>query len=109
MYQYVSPPTMAHHPNMAMAPHRSSPAVGRRAIPTRESLSQWNSEREEAKMGLGDMHRADMKERVRRANELELDKEQELVHLEKKASGVAQEEARGCFGAMLRLFKASSE
>ncbi|KAI4701978.1 hypothetical protein J4E81_002339 [Alternaria sp. BMP 2799] len=107
--QYVPPPTVAHHPNMGMALHRSSPGVGRRAIPTRESLSQWSSDREEAKMGLGDMHRADMKERVRRANELELEKEQELVHLEKKASGVAQEQARGCFGAVLRLFKIGSE
>jgi len=95
---------MAGYPDMAIAPHRSSPGVGRRAIPTRESLSQWSSEREEAKMGLSDMHRADMKERVRRANELELEKEQELVHLEKKASDVAQRRARGCFGAILRLF-----
>ncbi|KAI4679908.1 uncharacterized protein J4E88_005798 [Alternaria novae-zelandiae] len=106
--RYVPPSTAARYPNISMGPHRSIPGVGQRAIPTRESLSQWNSEREEAKMGLGDMHRADMKERVRRANELELEKEQELVHLEKKASGVPQKSARGCFGAVLRLFKIGS-
>jgi len=55
------------------------------------------------------MHRADMKERVRRANELELEKEQELVQVEKRSSGVVQEKARGCFGAVLRLFKFGSE
>jgi len=107
--EYVPPLTMARRPNISMAPHRRSPGVGRHAIPTRESLSQWNSEREEAKMGLGDMHRADMKERVRRANELELEKEQALVDLEKKASGVTRKRARGCFGAMLRLCKISLE
>ena len=106
--QYVSPPPLARHPNIAIAPHRISPGVGRRATTKHGSLSQWNSGREEAKVGLGDMHRADMKERVRRANELELEKEQELVQVEKRSSGVAQRRARGCFGAVLRLFKIGS-
>ena len=103
--QYVSPPTLARHPNMAMAPYRSSSGVAERAILTRERLSQWNSEREEAKMGLGDMRRADMKKRVRRANELELKKQQELLHLEKKVNSVAQEKERGCFDAMLTILE----
>ena len=103
--QYVSPPPQARHPNTAMASYRRSPGVAERAIPSYERLSPWKTESEEAKMGFGHTHRADMKDRVRRANELELEKEQELVHSDKEASNVAQVKARGCFGAMLRQFK----
>ncbi|KAL5118207.1 hypothetical protein ACEQ8H_003879 [Pleosporales sp. CAS-2024a] len=72
------------------------------AVPKRESLTKWKSEREEAKAEFDFMQRAKMKERVRRANEMEQEKEKELQALglgvEKGVSSVAKRPG-GCFGA----------
>jgi hypothetical protein len=81
-------------------------------VPNRESLTKWKSEREEAKAEFNFMQRATMKERVRRANEMEQEKEKELQALgmgaEKGArvlgKGLKSEE-RGCFGGVFeRMF-----
>jgi hypothetical protein len=77
-----------------------------RAIPDRESLTKWKTEREEAKAEFDGMQRAKMKERVRRANEMEQEKEKELQAVGKGASkgarvlgmGLKKEKGRGCFG-----------
>lgn len=62
----------------------------KRIVPNRENLTKWKTEREEAKAEFDGMHRAKMKERVRRANELEFQKEKELRALGK---GMANEKA----------------
>jgi hypothetical protein len=73
----------------------------KREVPKRESLTQWKAERE-AKAESGGNRRAHMKERVRRANELELEREQELVSL---GQGTKEEEKEtGCFGGFLAFF-----
>tara|TARA_R110002003_G_scaffold9_17_gene527 strand:+ start:8902 stop:9234 length:333 start_codon:yes stop_codon:yes gene_type:complete len=86
----------------------------RRSLPSRESLTKWKSEREEAKAEFDGMQRAKMKERVRRANEMELEKERELQALGKGAEkgarvlgvglvekgGSGKERGRGCFGGV---------
>jgi len=79
-------------------------------IPRRESLSQWKAERDEAKMEFYGIRRASMKERVRRANELEQEREEELVRMgkgtEEKEEGEAVHEGEaGCLGGILGIFK----
>jgi hypothetical protein len=77
-----------------------------RALPDRESLTKWKAEREGARAEFG----AKMKERVRRANEMEQEKEKELQAVGKGAEkgarvlgiGLEKEKrwgsGRGCFG-----------
>jgi hypothetical protein len=83
----------------------------KQSIPSRESLMKWKSEREEMKAEFDGIERAKMKERVRRANELEQEKEKELQELGKgidKASRVLgrglKTEKRGCFGGLFGGF-----
>lgn len=81
------------------------------SVPNRQSLTKWKSEREEAKAEFNFMQRATMKERVRRANEMEREKERELQKMglgaEKGArvlgKGLEGGE-RGCFGGWGRMF-----
>ena len=73
-----------------------------RTVPKRESLTQWKKEREEAKANLHLDHKVLMQERVRRANELELEKEKELVQMGKRP---AKSESRGCFGGLFAVLK----
>ncbi|KAH7075748.1 hypothetical protein BKA63DRAFT_595370 [Paraphoma chrysanthemicola] len=72
-------------PNAHISPLSSHPPKQHRSIPTREALLKWKSEREEAKAEFDGIQRAKMKERVRRANEMELQKERELQALGKGA------------------------
>jgi hypothetical protein len=77
-----------------------------RALPDRESLTKWKAEREGARAEFGEK----MKERVRRANEMEQEKEKELQAVGKGAEkgarvlGIGLEKervrgkARGCLG-----------
>ena len=80
------------------------------SVPNRQSLTKWRSEREEAKAEFNFMQRATMKERVRRANEMEREKERELQKVglgaEKGARvlGKGLEGERGCFGGWGRMF-----
>jgi hypothetical protein len=123
-------PPLPPHPSSISSRHRSSslksPSSARLpkrtetvtfdqgpAVPNRETLTRWKSEREEAKAEFNFMQRATMKERVRRANEMEQEKEKELQALgmgvEKGArvlgKGLGSKE-RGCFGgAWSRIFK----
>lgn len=71
-------------------------------MPKRESLTQWKKEREEARASLGMDHKARMQERVRRANELEQEREKELVEMGKRGS---KGESRGCFGGLLSALR----
>ena len=70
-------------------------------MPKRESLTQWKKEREHAMANLKTDHKARIQERVRRANEQELEREKELVQMRKKRSG-------GCFGGLLGLLRGGS-
>ena len=72
-----------------------------RTVPKRESLTQWKKEREHAMANLKTDHKARIQERVRRANEQELEREKELVQMRKKRSG-------GCFGGLLGLLRGGS-
>ncbi|KAJ4399714.1 hypothetical protein N0V91_009258 [Didymella pomorum] len=56
-----------------------------RTVPKRESLTQWKNEREEARVNMHMDHKARMQERVRRANELEQEREKELVEMGKRS------------------------
>lgn len=95
---------------MDMAPHRQSmdkrtpPPFEKRAMPSRESLTRWNSEREAAKAGVEDKRKAQVEERVKRANELEMQKEKELM-LAKEANEEDEEvEKKGCLRGLFRAF-----
>jgi hypothetical protein len=95
-----NPDKVGHSPPLDTNPKKQS-------IPNRESLMKWKSEREEARAEFDGMQRAKIKERVRRANELEQEKELELQELGKgidKASRVLgrglKTEKRGCFGGL---------
>lgn len=72
-----------------------------RTVPKRESLTQWKKEREEARSNLQTDHKARMQERVRRANELELEREKELVLMGKRRG----KGETGCFGGLLEVFR----
>lgn len=92
-----SPPPPAYTANAAIdqtdktTPQPSPPIKHeQRSMPKRESLTQWKNEREEAKAEFDGIQRAKMRERVRRANELEQQKERELRLLGK---GMANEKA----------------
>ena len=90
-------------PQKAHLPHRTQSATldPPRAIPNREALTKWKSEREEGKAELDGMQRARVKERVKRANEMEREKERELQKLGKGAEkGLEKEEDKGCFGGL---------
>ncbi|OAL50211.1 hypothetical protein IQ07DRAFT_49237 [Pyrenochaeta sp. DS3sAY3a] len=110
--------------NMASAPSASrtngtaphAAVLERRSLPRRESLTQWKAEREEAQAEFGVMRRVDMKERVRRANEMEQEKEEELLRVGKGAGDVTvvveregsrersgKEKGRGCLGGVVRV------
>ena len=66
----------------------------KRTVPRRESLTQWKAERDEVSMEFYGVRRASMKERVRRANELEREREEELVRMGK---GIGEKgECGGC-------------
>ncbi|KAF1916988.1 hypothetical protein BDU57DRAFT_450510 [Ampelomyces quisqualis] len=75
-----------------------------RALPTREALTKWQSEREEAKADIGVLQRARMKERVRRANEMEREKEKEL-----QAVGLGAEKGARVLGVGLEVEKITSK
>lgn len=76
-----------------------------RTVPKRESLTQWKREREEARASLQFDHKTRMQERVRRANEQELEREKELVQMGKRR--VKGE--NGCFGGLFEAFKGRSK
>ncbi|KAJ4381058.1 hypothetical protein N0V86_003405 [Didymella sp. IMI 355093] len=76
-----------------------------RTVPKRESLTQWKKEREEAKANMHMDHKARMQERVRRANELEQEREKELVEMGKRP---AKAESRSCFGGLFAVLRGKS-
>lgn len=85
-----------------------------RPVPKRESLTRWKSEREEAKAEFEGLHRAKVRERVQRANEMELEKEKELVELGKRTITVPEDEEegedeeerkKGCFGGFWAMMR----
>jgi hypothetical protein len=73
----------------------------KRPVPKRESLTQWKAERDEAKAEVVGTRKEHMKERVRRANELEQERERELMKLGKGTA--IKEKERGCFGGFLGM------
>lgn len=77
-----------------------------RSVPKRESLTQWKKEREEARANLYTDHKAKMQERVRRANELEEERQKELVSMGKRAT---KAESRGCFGGLFSVLRGKSD
>lgn len=86
--------------------------LDKRSIPNRESLIKWKSEREEARAEFDGIQRAKVKERVRRANEMEQEKEKELQELGKGTDKAARvlgkglkTKKRGCFGGLFDRFK----
>ncbi|KAF1929385.1 uncharacterized protein M421DRAFT_137997 [Didymella exigua CBS 183.55] len=76
-----------------------------RTVPKRESLTQWKKEREEAKPYSHMDHKARIQERVRRANELEQEREKELVSMGKRQ---AKSESRSCFGGLFAVLRGKS-
>ncbi|CAO2651050.1 Nn.00g093470.m01.CDS01 [Neocucurbitaria sp. VM-36] len=78
----------------------------KRVVPKRESLTQWKAEREEARAEFDGMRRENTKERVRRANELEQEKEKELLMMGKGTVVVEEEEGKevGCFSSLFAMF-----
>lgn len=76
-----------------------------RTVPKRESLTQWKNEREEARVNMHMDHKARMQERVRRANELEQEREKELVEMGKRS---VKTESRSCFGGLFAVLRGKS-
>jgi hypothetical protein len=93
--------------------HAEGASLENRPVPKRESLTQWKTEREEAKAEFEGLQRAKMRDRVRRANEMELQREKELAEMGKGMTAVDEKEngedkgmkEAGCFGGLLDLFK----
>lgn len=105
----ITSPSPAHlvHQGSRGSLHRHSDVTRRvsfeaRTVPKRESLTQWKREREEAKVNLHMDHKARMQERVRRANELEQEREKELVSMGKRQ---AEAESRSCFGGLIAVLR----
>ena len=73
-----------------------------RTVPKRESLTQWKKEREEARANMHMDRKARMQARVRRANELEQEREKELVEMGKRS---AKTESRSCFGGLFAVLR----
>lgn len=71
-------------------------------MPKRESLTQWKKEREDTRASMQTDHKARMQERVRRANELEQEREKELVEMGKRP---VKTESRSCFGGLFAVWK----
>jgi hypothetical protein len=82
--------------NETIPQHPISHSSKHRAVPRRESLAQWKAEREEAKSIPDGMHRADVKQRVRRANEIESKREEEPIEKGKKTDREGLQNERGC-------------
>ncbi|KAK1913370.1 hypothetical protein P3342_005306 [Pyrenophora teres f. teres] len=105
------PPTQSRYYPKSTSPN----TLEKRAVPRRETLTQWKAERDEAKMEFYGIRRASMKERVRRANELEHEREEELVKMGKGTGekGDCDEDeddddgegGAGCFGGILGMFR----
>ncbi|KAH8717083.1 hypothetical protein GQ44DRAFT_775624 [Phaeosphaeriaceae sp. PMI808] len=107
------PPSRSVHSvtfDQAPSPHALTPP-SKRTLPDRESLTRWKAEREEAKVEHDGVHRASTAERVRRANEMEWEKERELQAVGKGAEKgarvlgkglVKKKERRGCFAVLFR-------
>jgi hypothetical protein len=74
-------------------------------VPKRESLTQWKQEREEAKASSYTDHKMMMQERVRRANELEEEREKELVSMGKRPD---KTDSRSCFGGLFTVLRGKS-
>lgn len=99
-------PTYVNNMNHASL-HRQSDSSCRvsleqRTVPKRESLTQWKKEREEAKANIYIDHKTRMQERVRRANELEEEREKELVSMGKRAT---EAESSSCFGGLFAALR----
>jgi hypothetical protein len=108
----VTSPLPAHfdHDRSRSSLHRHSDVTRRvsfetRTVPKRESLTQWKKEREEANINMHMDHKARMQERVRRANELEQEREKELVEMGKRP---AKAESRSCFGGLFTVLRGKS-
>ena len=97
--QYSALPPL--HPVNTPTAQPGTPPVEKREVPKRESLTQWKAEREQQAQS-GGTRRAHMKERVRRANEAEVEREQELMKLGKGTERKREKET-GCFGGVLAL------
>ncbi|KAF3046072.1 hypothetical protein E8E12_010848 [Didymella heteroderae] len=76
-----------------------------RPVPKRESLTQWKKEREEDKANVRADHKARMQERVKRANELEQEREKELVEMGKRP---AKKERKSCFGGLFAVLRSKA-
>lgn len=103
----ITSPLPAHldHNRSRSSLHRQSDVTRRvsfetRTVPKRESLTQWKKEREEARANMHMDHKARMQERVRRANELEQEREKELVKMGKRP---AKAESKSCFGGIFTV------
>ena len=71
------------------------------AVPKRTSLTAWQTERKETKWRVDHVRRADMAERVKRANEQEQEREKELMLMGKgTGTSVQTEKETGCFGGV---------
>lgn len=108
----IASPSPAHYSNdiSRASLHRNTNKSRRvsfeqRTVPKRESLTQWKKEREEAKDNLHTDHKAKMQERVRRANELEEEREKELVSMGKRT---AKTESKSCFGGLFAMMRNKS-
>ncbi|KAF2130988.1 hypothetical protein P153DRAFT_337091 [Dothidotthia symphoricarpi CBS 119687] len=101
-----SPPQKDRAMSVDMATYTQS--LEKRAMPSRENLTMWKLERETAKLGFADKHRALVKERVRRANELESEKEKELMMIREMSADEDEkgsEKEGGCLSGLFRRFR----
>ncbi|KAF2848788.1 hypothetical protein T440DRAFT_519684 [Plenodomus tracheiphilus IPT5] len=110
--------------NQSIIYNQNPDKIGLRTVPKRESLTQWKAERDNAQAGREYMQRAKMMERVRRANEMEREREKELLAMvmendaevlvvvgEKMDEGGGKREVKwgkgeesGCLGGLMRMF-----
>jgi hypothetical protein len=90
--------------NETATEHRVPLSSKHRAVPRSESLARWKAESEESRSTSNSMRCADTNEEVRRVNETELERKEELTKKGKRGDGVGLQNVRGCFGGAMRWF-----
>jgi hypothetical protein len=95
-------PVLSYIPDQTTPYCHVTPSSRYRTVPRRESLAQWKAEGEQARSIPDGMRRADNKERVRRANDIELERGGALMEKTKKSGKTRLQNERGCLSGAMR-------
>lgn len=97
-------PVLSYIPDQTTPHCHVAPSSRYRTVPKRESLAQWKAEGEQARLIPDGMRRAITKEKVRRANGIELERGEVLMEKSKESGKTVLQNERGCFSGAMRWF-----